>query len=267
MRSPTLRPTLVWIAFSDDSPRARAALSILYKTYRKPVEAYIRRWRFAGRYDAERAEELTQEFFVRQVAKRDLVKNWDPERTRFRTWLFAAVRHFLLNELDRRARERLHVSFDDALHEPSDSRTPERELADEWARDWAKALIDEAFVALRRAYAAGDRERLARHDALVPYLGLAMSKREEPPYADLSERLGRLPVTLRGDMRKMRGVWKEAVCHVVRQTVPADEVVSELRFLVSVLEGRDRELPIPPKLHPRILRTSRIEPQLPEQIQ
>jgi DNA-directed RNA polymerase specialized sigma24 family protein len=264
MRSPTLRPTLIWIAFSDDSPLARAALSTLYETYRKPVEDYIRRWQFAGRYDAERAEELTQEFFVRQVAKRDLVRNWDPERTRFRTWLFAAVRHFLLNELDRRARERLNVSFDDVLHEPSDSRTPERLLADEWARDWAKALIDEAFVALRRAYAAGNR--LALHDALVPYLGLAMSKCEEPPYAELSERLGRRAVTLRGDMRKMRIVWKQAVCHVIRQTVPADQVVSELRFLVSVLEGRDHELPIPPKMHLHIRRT-RIEPQLPEQIQ
>src|SRR5215510_7089579 len=96
-KSPTLPPTLIRIAFSDNTPRARAALKILYDTYREPVRGYIRRWRYGG-YDADQVEELMQEFFALRIAKLDLVRNWDPERTRFRSWLFGAINNFLLNK-------------------------------------------------------------------------------------------------------------------------------------------------------------------------
>src|SRR5262245_16916369 len=119
-KSPTLRPTLIWIAFSDDGPNARAAMKVLYETYREPVLSYIRRWRFRGGYSADQAEELMQEFFHLRIEKQDLVKNWDPERTRFRSWLFAAVNNFLLGKLARETRERANVSYDDLLHAPAD---------------------------------------------------------------------------------------------------------------------------------------------------
>jgi DNA-directed RNA polymerase specialized sigma24 family protein len=259
-KSPTLPPTLIWIAFSDNSPRARAALSILYETYREPIRAYIRRWRYAGGYDVDQADELMQRFFERLTDKLDLVKNWDPKRTRFRSWLFASVNYFLLNDLDCRARERLHVSYEDVLHAPSDSRTPERMLAVQWARDWVTVLIDGAFAALRAEYERTDR--LVLYDALSQYLGLAASRSEEPPYAKLSERLGRPPGTLRSDMSRMRRYWKRVIWELVRQTVPADQVRSEIELLISVLESEyECSLPLPPARHRAS--TSRTDPPPP----
>ena len=244
-KSPTLRPTLIKIAFSDNSPRARAALKILYETYCEPVRGYIRRWRYAGAFEPDQVDELMQDFFTLRIAKLDLVKNWDPERTRFRSWLFASVNNFLLNKLDQQARERFDVSYQDVLHAPSDVRTPQHLLEVEWARDWANVLITQAFAALRAEYARKDL--VALHDALSPYLGLAVSRAEEPPYADLSARLGRPQVTLRGDMSKMRRYWKGVIWELIRQTVPDGQVRGELELLISVLENQNCDsAPLPP---------------------
>jgi hypothetical protein len=172
------------------------------------------------------------------------VRNWDPERTRFRTWLFAAINYFLLNHLGRDARARLHVSYDDGAHAPADARTPERLLADAWARDWARSLIDHASAELRAEYER--KGRIELHDALRPYLGLATSRAEEPPYAELSKRMSKSIVALRGDMLKMRNFWKAAVSELVRQTVPEAEVRSELELLLSALEERDHDAVPPP---------------------
>jgi DNA-directed RNA polymerase specialized sigma24 family protein len=242
--SPTLPPTLIKLALSGDGPSARKALSTLYETYQAPVRAYIFRWRHGAAFKAEQVDDLMQEFFSLRIEKLDLVRNWDPERTRFRTWLFAALNYFLLNHLGREARARLHVCYDDGVHAPAEARTPERLVADAWARDWARSLIDHASAALRAEYERKGRSEL--HDGLRPYLGLAANRTEEPPYAELSKRLGKSVVALRGDMFKMRSFWKAAVWELARQTVPEDEVQSELQLLISVLDERDEALPGPP---------------------
>ena len=243
--SPTLPPTLIKLALSDDGPAARKALSTLYETYQAPVRAYIFRWRHGSAFTAEQVDDLMQEFFSLRIEKLDLVRNWEPERTRFRTWLFAALNYFLLNHLGRDARARLHVSYDDAAHAIADARTPERLLAGVWARDWARSLIDHASAELRAAHER--KGQIELHDALRPYLGIATNRAEDPPYAELSKRLGKSVVALRGHMHKMRRFWQAAVKELVRQTVPEDEVQSELELLISALEERDpAALPAPP---------------------
>ena len=86
----------VVVAASGDSTKARKALEHLCETYWHPLYPYVRR----EGHGADDAQDLTQEFFARL-----LKKNWlnavDSEKGKFRSFLLAAMRHFLVNEWDR----------------------------------------------------------------------------------------------------------------------------------------------------------------------
>jgi RNA polymerase sigma-70 factor (ECF subfamily) len=78
------------------SPQAREALATLCRTYWYPLYAYIRRQ--VG--SADRAEELTQEFFTLFLEK-GFIEGVTQARGRFRTFLLACCKHFLANQRDR----------------------------------------------------------------------------------------------------------------------------------------------------------------------
>ena len=88
--------SVILAATRSDTTRAQAALARLCQAYWYPLYAYVRR----RGYEAHDAQDLTQEFFARL-----LEQNWlaqaDRERGRFRTFLLAALSHFLANEWDK----------------------------------------------------------------------------------------------------------------------------------------------------------------------
>lgn len=149
------RWSVVLAAGRDDGAQA-AALDHLCRTYWYPLYAFVRR---QGR-SADDAQDLTQAFFARLIAKRDLAAA-DPARGRFRSFLLAAMKHFLANEWDKaRALKRgggAHVTSLDAgdaetryLREPADPATPERIFE----RRWALTLLDEVLHRLRAEHEA-----------------------------------------------------------------------------------------------------------------
>ena len=224
--SPTLPPTLVFLAFSERSPRAQAALDTLYRTYREPCIAFIRAWRPAyGRGDAE---ELLQEFVMLRIEKQDLIGSWDPARTRFRTWLLSALRHFLLNRRRRDARlEAREVGIADLEgFDPGHAETPEVLFT----RAFARVVLGRALDALREEYA--DRSDL--FERLEPYLDMS-----RPPYADLSRALGRSPDALRQSMRTLRNAWRRVLRDEVAQIACEAQVDVELRAFLEALETHD----------------------------
>ena len=78
------------------SPEAGRALATLCENYWFPLYAFVRR---AG-YSAEDAQDLTQEFFARLLAQRFLAKA-DRQKGKFRSFLLAALKHFLADQWDR----------------------------------------------------------------------------------------------------------------------------------------------------------------------
>src|SRR5260221_14541710 len=96
-RFDTTRWSLVLAAGSDHSLAARPALAALCDAYWYPLYAYVRR----QGHSADDARDLTQSFFVTLLERGD-VRSVRPERGRFRSFLLAALRHFLLNDLARR---------------------------------------------------------------------------------------------------------------------------------------------------------------------
>src|SRR5262245_28839943 len=92
-RFDTTRWSLVLAVGRGESTEARAALAILCETYWYPLYAYVRQ----SGYSAEDAEDVTQAFFARVLEKHS-VRHARPELGRFRSFLLAAMHHFLLND-------------------------------------------------------------------------------------------------------------------------------------------------------------------------
>src|SRR6185369_17516202 len=89
----------------------------LCEAYWFPLYAYLRR-----RYQPDEAQDLTQEFFAREVLTRRIFKGVDPLRGRFRAWLLASLKHLAANVADARiAKKRgggaAHLSIDVAAAE------------------------------------------------------------------------------------------------------------------------------------------------------
>jgi len=152
--------SVVLAARRSDTTRAQAALARLCQAYWYPLYAYVRR----RGYEAHDAQDLTQEFFARL-----LEQNWlaqaDRERGRFRTFLLAALSHFLANEWDKaRTQKRggavqiVPLQIDSAEtrygQEPADPLTPEQCFE----RRWALALLDEVLNALRAEHVVAGTE-------------------------------------------------------------------------------------------------------------
>ena len=161
---------MIQAASEQGSVEGRLALETLCDAYWYPLYVYVRR----QGHDFHSAQDLTQEFFTTLLTKNRL-QAVDRDRGRFRTFLLAALRNFLINDWrDARAAKRgggkLPVSIDFASGEtryslePKDSATPESS----YERRWALAILDRALEKMHQEFVARGKEEL--FTALKPYL-------------------------------------------------------------------------------------------------
>ena len=95
---PTTSWSLVLAAAANPTADSRTSLATLCKVYWQPISVFIR-----GKvYDRNEAEDLTQAFFAVMLEK-NYIRDADRERGPFRTFILAAVKHFLANEWDKAA--------------------------------------------------------------------------------------------------------------------------------------------------------------------
>jgi DNA-directed RNA polymerase specialized sigma24 family protein len=92
-RFPTTHWSVVMAAGKEDSPQATDALEQLCGTYWYPLYAFVRR----QVQEAHDAEDLTQEFFSRFLAK-EYFGQADPALGRFRSYLLACLKNFLAEQ-------------------------------------------------------------------------------------------------------------------------------------------------------------------------
>src|SRR5580765_2324246 len=92
-RFTTTRWTQVLRACQEGASDADAALAEICERYWFPLYAFLRR----SGYPHHDAQDLTQEFFSRLLAKQWLAEA-SPSRGRFRSFLLSALKHFAANE-------------------------------------------------------------------------------------------------------------------------------------------------------------------------
>jgi len=228
---PTTRWTLV-IAAGDPKRRdARPALVSLCNSYWYPLYAYLRR----RGYPADRAQDLTQDFFLRMLEGRYLDRA-DPEKGRFRSFLLTSLKFFVADEEDRqRASKRgggmvvsLEFSSGEEWYqrEPAHDETPERIFE----RRWAVAVLDRVVERLRNEFV--QHGRLEHFERLKVFL----LGRSAAPYAALAVEMKTSEGALKVAIFRLRERYRELFRQEIADTVadPA-EVESELRFLADVL--------------------------------
>jgi RNA polymerase sigma-70 factor (ECF subfamily) len=212
------------------SPEARHAMEELCQLYWKPVHAFVRRW--TGREDE--AEDLTQELFLRLCAGRRFAAA-DPERGRFRAYLCACTRSFLLSARRReRAQKRGGGRAARSLEGADGALDPavDEDAARRFERDWALALLEEVMGRLAHEYARAGQAELFQ--ALRPTLD---RDAERGFYAQAASRTGLSEGALRVAAHRLRRRFGAALRDAVRETVrdPAD-VEDELQGLFRALE-------------------------------
>ncbi len=223
---PTTRWTLVVAAGDPHRKDARSALVSLCEHYWYPLYAYLRR----GGYPADRAQDLTQEFFIRLLEGRYLDRA-DPEKGRFRSFLLTSLKFFVADEQDRhRALKRgggavLSLEFSSGeeryQREPAHDETPERIFE----RRWALSLLDGVVEKLRNEFVQHGRpEHFER-------LKVFLLGQSDAPYAALAQEMNTSEGALKVAIHRLRKRYRELFRQEIADTVadPA-EVESELRY-------------------------------------
>ena len=225
--------SVVLTAQRSDSTRAQAALSNLCRTYWYPLYVFVRR---QGQNPHD-AQDLTQEFFARLLAKNYLAEVVRG-RGRFRSFLLTACKHFLANEWDRaRAAKRgggrttISLNQTDAEGryqlEPPDTATAEK-IFD---RRWATTLLDQVLNRLREEYVHA--EKLALYEALK---GCLTVESRAAPFGQLAAQLDMSEGAVKVAAHRLRQRYRAVLREEIAQTVSSPaEVEEELRHLFAAL--------------------------------
>jgi DNA-directed RNA polymerase specialized sigma24 family protein len=212
------------------------SLARLCGSYWQPVCAFIQRKGF----NPEEARDCTQEFFTRVIEK-EYLRDVDRTKGKFRSFLLAAVSHFLSNHLDslraqKRGGGRDPVSLDAAgteirrACEPAHDSTPEAQFD----YQWALTVLERALECLRTEYSSADFFRLK------PFLlGDAAHGQLAAAARQLATSEGSLKVAVHRMRRRFREKLRAEIANTVSDPALVDE---EIRYLVAVL-ARGGELP------------------------
>jgi len=215
------------------SADARAALTTLCETYWYPLYAFLRG---RGHRPAD-AEDLTQAFFA-LVFEKQLIRQADPARGRFRSFLLKSLQHFAANVHERETAAKrgggvpaLSLEFERAEGrfqvEPASDETPEQTFD----RRWALTLLDRVLSRLEAG--AAQRNKGDQLQALKPYL---MSDEPQRSYAETARALGMSEAAVKVAVHRLRRKFRDTVRDEIAQTVAtAAEIEDELRHLWSAV--------------------------------
>ncbi|HAB19445.1 MAG TPA: sigma-70 family RNA polymerase sigma factor [Verrucomicrobiota bacterium] len=228
---PATQWSVVLSAGGDACDASRAALETLCRTYWAPLFSYLRQ----EGHPPDAAQDLVQGFLARLLERHDFA-TVAPERGRFRSFLLAGLRHYLVSEIRRedtqkRGGRAITVPINgvepDLGNEPrlTDSLTPETAFD----RHWAQTVIERALERLRHEHE--QRGKLGWYEVLKPTL----AGEPESSYAGLGTSLGLSEGAVAVAVHRLRQRLRELVRTEVAQTVgTAGDLEEEMRHLMAV---------------------------------
>jgi RNA polymerase sigma factor (sigma-70 family) len=224
--------SVVASAGDGQSPEAQQALATLCESYWFPLYAFVRR---AG-HSAEDAQDLTQDFFARLMTQRLLTKA-DRQKGKFRSFLLAAMKHFLADQWDhahaqKRGGGQAVISFDSLNAETRYRLEPACDLTPEkmFEKQWALSLLEHVLSRLHAELVA--EGKAAMFEALKDTLmGVRSSS-----YAAVAAELGMTEGAIKVAAHRMRRRYRALLQEEIAQTVASsDEIADEIRYLLSCL--------------------------------
>jgi len=224
---------VVLAAQDKTTTEAANALETLCRTYWAPLYAFIRR----RGHSPEEAQDLTQEFFAR-ILKRNDFATTSPEKGRFRSFLLAMLKHFLVNEWRReqcqkRGGGQIAISLDaesiEARYqvELTEAATPESVFD----RHWAFTVLDQTMNRLREEYSS-----TGKRDQFELLRETLSGEKRATPRAELAARcgmsVGAVDVAVHRLRRRYGELLRDEIAHTVNEP---GEVDQEIRHLKAVL--------------------------------
>jgi RNA polymerase sigma-70 factor (ECF subfamily) len=224
---------VVLAAGDTESPESKQALELLCRTYWYPLYAYVRR----KGYGAQDAQELTQEFFARLLA-RNYLNVADRNRGKFRSFLLGSLEHFLARQwtkahAQKRGGGRVALSLDDATAENRYLLEPAHELTAEkiFDRRFATTLLDQAMARLRDECASNNKG-----DLFAKVEGHLSGEKGESSYAEIAAALNMSEGAVKVAVHRLRQRYGELIRAEIAQTVTTPgEADEELQYLFTVL--------------------------------
>lgn len=234
-RFATTHWSVVLLAGQNDPAQAAEALEKLCRAYWYPLYAFVRR----QGHDPHDAQDLTQEFFARLLARNELA-SMDRSKGKFRSFLLASLKHFLANEWHRSQRQKRgggceHFSFEAAAAEDRYRLEPPDELTPEaiYERRWAETVVDSVTQQLEREFA--DAGQAGRFGELKMFL---LADDEPVSYAEAARRLNISEGATRTAIYRMRQRYGELFRAEIAQTVTSlPEMEEEIRHFLKVLSA------------------------------
>ncbi len=221
-------------ARQGDTVAGEAALEKLCRSYWYPLYAHVRRRGF----DPDLAQDLTQDFFFR-IIRENYLGSADRTKGKFRSFLLAALDHFLLDQRKRanaqkRGGGQTIISLDDEdpegrfLNEPAVDMSPEKIFT----RQWFLTLYDEVLSQLRDECVAAGKG--AQFDVLKVFLTDDTGFRD---YAEPAALLGMSTNAVAVAVHRLREKCRDLMYAEIARTVASpEELESEVRHLLATLE-------------------------------
>jgi RNA polymerase sigma-70 factor (ECF subfamily) len=213
------------------STGAHEALAALCETYWYPLYAFLR----SRGHSAHDAEDLTQAFFARLFEKHTL-READPGRGRFRSFLLTSLKNFAANEHDKDVAKKrgggipvVSLEFENAEGrfqlEPATDETPEKVFD----RRWALTLLDRVLRRLRTEMTRADKE--SQFERLKTYL---IGDQPQLSYAQSAAAVGVSEGAIKVAVHRLRRRYRDLIRDEIAQTVSSpEEVEDELKHLWS----------------------------------
>ena len=228
--------TVVLAAGKRSTPQADLALEQLCKTYWFPLYAYVRR-RGCTKEDAE---DLTQAFFARFLAKNYLV-GLSAERGRFRAFLLASLKHFLINDWKKSQRQKrgggeTALSLDwqtaDTKFQVAATNEPSPDKA--FDREWALALLSKVIERLQKECEADGKGKLFEQLKIFLTAG-----KDESAQSKAAKSLGMEEGAVRVAIHRLRKRYRQLLRDEIAQTLAdAADVDEEMRALFGAFSGQ-----------------------------
>lgn len=225
--------SMVVQAATAESPESSFALADLCEAYWYPLYSFVRR----KGYNREEAEDLTQSFFSELLDKKQL-RVADQQRGRFRTFLLAALEHFVSKQW--RAKNTLKrgggsttIPFDFQTADEQYSNEPFHEWTPQkiFERNWALAILSKTLDGVRKQYSESGKTE--QFEELKVYLGDSSNV----TYKSMAEKLDTTEGAIKVAVHRLRVRYGEQLRIQIARTVEfTSDVNQELQSLMQALQ-------------------------------
>jgi RNA polymerase sigma factor (sigma-70 family) len=233
--------SVVLLSAQTQVPGSRMALAGLCQLYWYPLYAYIRR----RGYSPEDAQDLTQGFFLSLLERKSL-RQVNPEKGKFRSFLLASLKNYLADAFDRdnRIKRGGQIEFVPLNFEGGEERyqeAPDDFLTAEKVFDarWAMTLLKHAIERLRKEWVS--QGKTAVIETLEPFLD-PTNCQTLPSYEEVAKTLGLNLGGIKTLIHRLRKRYHQLLREEVARTVTDPQAVDdEIHALCEALiasEGR-----------------------------